>query len=529
MRWPLLQVFVLAALCLCGSAAAADAASEETLEDQVRAQVNQALTRSRPRLVVQDTRLEAVASWMASAALDQRKQRSAIRQRLWQEGVRDFEFCPAVVVGPGEEVLAGLEEVLEDRNVDWSRFNAVGLSVQASGDRTAIALLLTRRSATFVGTQDPRDRIVLRGGYSKPRLFVTNPSGGVERREAHEESGIWTLNLSTEGEGSWLFELMAEGQRGPEVLALWPVRGTAALRRGLFQTRPPAPTVPSTTPDDAAAWVRGGAPGPDRSPTSEDVTAAEDRLWDLIQEARTARGLSTLERLDGIRQAARQQAGDLGRGEAFGHHTSSGTALDRLGQADVLVSRVVENVALAADVSMAHAALMASPAHRANLLDPDVEAAGVGVVLRRDSAGRWSAAVSEVLVELLPDVEAREAILFEHINEARRRGGLLELKLSRVLSNEARKAASWVVDSAGLTLPDGARNSLTRAVRFHYVSVGRIGVDLIVTNDLSAVTDLHHVGGRTYDEVGIGAAVLRQRMGVHAPGTLVAVLVFIER
>ena len=151
------------------------------------------------------------------------------------------------------------------------------------------------------------------------------------------------------------------------------------------------------------------------------------------------------------------------------------------------------------------------------------------MVLRQDSRGRWSAVVSEVFVELLPEVSEREQLLLESLNGARRSAGLLELKSSRVLGNEAREAAQWVVESDGLSLPEAIRQQLAEKVRFHYVGVGRVGVDLIVTNNLAAASQLANLRGRTYDEIGIGAAVLRRTIGVHPPGTLVAVLVFVER
>jgi len=456
--------------------------------------------------------------------------RSGVRLHLWQQGIRDYEFVPLSVRGGPEEILKGLRSSLEDPAGGWDRYNNIGVAVRANNGEFCVALVATRRSMTFVGKGSARDQGYLGGDYESLRLYATDPAGAVSERPSSASDGLWTLDLSTEGEGSWLFEVVGEGPRGPEILALWPQQGSSASRgAGVFERKRSGAAVPDGTPTDAAAWVRGGAPGPNRSPTSEDVVAAETHLWGLIQATRAARGLPALRAIPAVVQAARAHAMDIGRGDQFGHHTSSGGALDRLAAQGVLASRVVENVGRAADVAEVHAALLASPAHRANLLDEEVSAGGIGVVLQRDSRGRWSAIVSEVFVELLTDAATREEELVQDIHRIREEAGLLRLKLSSLLSREARTAAEQIASSGGLDLSAEARQLLVDQIRFHFVSTGRVGIDLMVTNDTDAGADIHHVRGPTYDEVGVGAARLDQRIGTHPPGTLVSVFVFLER
>jgi uncharacterized protein YkwD len=49
--------------------------------------------------------------------------------------------------------------------------------------------------------------------------------------------------------------------------------------------------------------------------------------------------------------------------------------------------RVAENIAVHRDVDEAEAALLRSPGHRANLLDPEFECVGVGVAFATDADG----------------------------------------------------------------------------------------------------------------------------------------------
>jgi uncharacterized protein YkwD len=515
----------------------ADGPSEAVLEARSALQrdatalLKAALTQGKSRLIVEDRRLQGVAEQMAVAAMrGESLGRSGVRLNLWQSGVRDYEFVPFSARGEREAVVTGLKSALADAAAGWERYNNVGVAVRGEPGDFSLALVSTRRNVTFVGKGTARNQAYLGRDYESLRLYATDPAGAVGERTPSVDEGLWTMDLTTEGQGTWIFELVAEGPRGPEILALWPDKTQGEKKRGFsFSKSGRAVSVPDGTPTDAASWVRGGAPGPSRSPTPEDVTAAEQHLWGLIQATRSARGLTALQLVPAVQEAARSHAMDIGRGDSFGHHTSSGTALDRLASSGVLASRVVENVARAADVAEVHAALLASPAHRANLLDESVTGGGIGVVLQRDSRGRWSAIVSELFVELLPEVDVREAQLVDDIHRVREANGLLKLRVSSLLSKEAREAAEKIAESGGLDLSDSARQRIVDQIRFNFVSTGRVGIDLMVTNDTEAGADIKHVRGRTYDEVGVGAARLTQRIGAHPPGTLVSVFVFLER
>ena len=492
--------------------------------------------------------LDAAAAWAAREAFAGRQDTAALRHRLWADGVRDFEFRPLVAVARGIDPAAALGETLADPRIRWGRYTHFALSVVEGGDVTTVAVLLSRRGARFAdGADQGTLGLDLIEGLDRPALFVTRPDGSVERFDAVSVQGAWRVDWDPgRRPGELLLEVVAQGPTGPEVVALWSELVVEGRPRGPGDTGSPEANDPFQGDGPVAwdpyrdrspplrpggGWLVGAAEGPDRSPTAEDAKQAEDHLWLRIQNARAARGLQRLTRSIPMTRAARQHAGELARGEPFGHQTSSGNALDRLTAHGVAASRATENVAAAAHVAEAHAALMASPAHRANLLDEGVDHGAVGVVLQRDARGRWSAMVSEVFARPLPDggVERWADLALDAINATRKSQNLAPVRARDRLVELAQAAAEAVVASGVLDLPAGDRQQLLQQVRFNFNGVQRISVDLIATAEPARAGRLAHALERVFDEVGIGVATLSSPLGGHAAGTPVIVLVFVQR
>lgn len=532
------------------------------LRDQADGLVRRTLQGRTGTLLAADERLDAVARWLAGAALRETPEPAAVRHQLWAEGVRDFEFMPIVVMSDDADPLAALPALLDERSVPWERYNGLAVAAARRGKRRAVAVVLTRRTASFTPTEQPhRLQVRLAAEYREPAVFATRPDGLVDRRPGLSLGDRWELDLSTGVEGAWLFELMAEGPTGPEVVALWPgvdadgSRSTAAGADLLGRAPaaapptggPPDPTdpfpsegpvawnpyaeaEPSSRPADSAGWLSGGTAGPDRSPTPQDARAAEDQLWSLVDATRRSRGLTPLRRDKRITRAARRQARELSSGP-FGHETLSGTALDRLGAEGLTAARVTENIARASDVGQAHAALMASPAHRANLLDPEVTSGGIGVVLRRDPDGRWSAVISEVFAVLLSQEEGVDwpAALSHRINDRRQAAGLDPLVRRDTMSGLAHEVALEVARGDQASLPAERRTELAEQIRFHYMNARNVGIDLVITAEPATVAGLGHALEPRFRELGIGVVRLDDRLGDHAVGSLVVVVLFVER
>ncbi len=108
---------------------------------------------------------------------------------------------------------------------------------------------------------------------------------------------------------------------------------------------------------------------------------AEEKMLALVNAERTKRGLRPLVADPGLTAAARAHARDMFERGYFSHVTPEGlTPSGRLDRAGIPYDVMGENLALAPDTAIAHAGLMNSPGHRANILDADFRRVGIGVI-----------------------------------------------------------------------------------------------------------------------------------------------------
>jgi uncharacterized protein YkwD len=374
------------------------------------------------------------------------------------------------------------------------------------------------------------ERVLLDPGYVRPAVFETAPDGRVERRELLGERGeYWLEAAPTATSGMWMRELLADGPRGPEILALWP----HVVAREATTAADPLGLGPSPYAGEGSGltgWIDGSRPGPDRAPTKDDALLAEDRAWDLVRELRRGRGLPTIARDPAITRAARAHARDIARGESFGHATSSGTALDRLARESVVAVRAVENVARAADVASAQAALLASPSHRANLLDAAVTDGGVGVAVSRGADGRWSVVVTQLFAEVLrgEDGDLGDAVIAA-LRSERAAAGLSAVTRRPLLDTIATEAAREAAEAAITELDEARRRAIVEAARFRMSNATRIAVDLVMGPDTRVAGRAAHALDAALGEVGVGVARLPRAIGELRKGSVAIVLVWVAR
>ena len=138
----------------------------------------------------------------------------------------------------------------------------------------------------------------------------------------------------------------------------------------------------------------GGAaskPTPDRTPGSSWVSPsdpvtydlqAERQLLEMANAERAHAGLAPLKTDEGLVHAARAHAAEMASQNQLSHQFSGEPSLpQRLAASSPLrLEREGENVAMAASPDQAHQALMSSPPHRDNLLSPNFNVAGFGVL-----------------------------------------------------------------------------------------------------------------------------------------------------
>ncbi|MCC6312624.1 MAG: CvpA family protein [Thermomicrobiales bacterium] len=114
---------------------------------------------------------------------------------------------------------------------------------------------------------------------------------------------------------------------------------------------------------------------------------AERALFDLVNAERARAGLRSVAVDDELTSVARAHSEEMFRLGYFDHRSPiSGDPADRLTAAGISYFISGENLALAPSAAKAHDGLMASPGHRANILNPSYTRLGIGIV-RSDRLG----------------------------------------------------------------------------------------------------------------------------------------------
>src|SRR5271166_6155933 len=134
-------------------------------------------------------------------------------------------------------------------------------------------------------------------------------------------------------------------------------------------------------------------------------SAGEQQLVELINQERSREGLQPLAVDERLTQAARKHTELMVKNKALSHQFDGEPSPQmRFVDENLRADRLAENVALEMDVAGAHAVLMNSPPHRANILSPSYNAVGVGVMHSGDLLY-----VTEDFAQRLPDYSELEA------------------------------------------------------------------------------------------------------------------------
>jgi|SRR5215471_9250762 len=159
--------------------------------------------------------------------------------------------------------------------------------------------------------------------------------------------------------------------------------------------------------------------------TSEDP-AAENEILKLANHSRAEAGLSPLRMDDELSAAAREHALRMAANEQLSHQFAGEPALlQRISRVSSSpMDRAGENVAYNSSPEGAHMALMQSPPHRHNLLDPGFNVAGI--------AALWNGGRLYVVQDFgheLPAYSAQQTrgLVVKAISDVRHRAGLPRL------------------------------------------------------------------------------------------------------
>lgn len=147
-------------------------------------------------------------------------------------------------------------------------------------------------------------------------------------------------------------------------------------------TPPPSPS-PSPEPEPEPAPEPSPSPAPGGGGSITDDAGATTRLLQLVNEDRAKEGLGPMASRDDVATIARRHSRSMAEQGEISHNDSYFTAATR---AALAAKALGENVAQNSSIDDAHRRLMASPGHRANVLDGRFSVIGIGVV--RDGNGR---------------------------------------------------------------------------------------------------------------------------------------------
>ncbi len=339
----------------------------------------------------------------------------------WQVGLTDP--IPTIVTvrrggdGPlSDETAAGLREIASQ---DHPTHLGVA-EVERGGERWMVVALSRRRLRLGAVARQfaVGDRLVLEGaieaGLRTPTLSLAHPDGRVEDIPLGD-GPEFLGRVALDARGVWQVELEAVGPEGNTVLANFPV---------YVDTAAPA------SPEDGAAEVVG-AP--------EEVEA---ELLRLLNDARTHASLRPLATLPALTEVARAHCQDMAEHRFVAHNSpTQGTTSDRLQRAGLRSGLTLENVARGYGPREIFDGLMASPGHRANLLNAEVTHVGIGVV--RDPTGNGLLVTQDfIAVATSIDAAAAARSLLRAVNLARQGRGLAVLEERPNLTTAALEAAT---------------------------------------------------------------------------------------
>src|ERR1700686_5915900 len=120
-----------------------------------------------------------------------------------------------------------------------------------------------------------------------------------------------------------------------------------------------------------------------------EVSTAERALFDALNRERAAKCLPALHWDAALAAAAREHATRMAQGNVLSHQLPGEPQVQvRATQAGARFTTIAENIAVAPNSATIHSAWMQSPHHRENILDPELNGVGIGVVKGTDGLFR---------------------------------------------------------------------------------------------------------------------------------------------
>ena len=221
----------------------------------------------------------------------------------------------------------------------------------------------------------------------------------------------------------------------------------------------------------ASAWAEGSTRGAVRIPISEQY------LLFAANQDRAAHGLGPVVYDPSLSVAASMHAREMAAHGTISHQFPGEMDLsERASRYGVRFSLITENVAIASTSAEAHSLWMASPGHRANLLDPKVNTIGIAVLMRGDEAFAVEDFASKVEVRTIEEQETAVSRLVGGIGLVRVEPNQAEARATCAMSTgfSGSRRPSFIMRYTSSTLED-VPAELRRRIesgRYHVALVG---------------------------------------------------------
>jgi uncharacterized protein YkwD len=305
-------------------------------------------------------------------------------------------------------------------------------------------------------------------------LIVTTPDGKVTEQPLKLSPGrrFDSTVRFDRGPGEYSVEITASGNLGPLVVDLM------HCYAGVEYPPPPMP--------------------PKKAPISADVRDGEQLMFDLINQARAQARLPALVYDDRLSETARQHSEDMFQNEYFAHDSPTvGNIGERMAKAGISARKFTENIANNQDLAAAHQELMDSPAHRKNILDPDLTRVGVGIV----RAGNGQLLVTEDFMEEYRayDTAALAQQLIQGLNDLRGGSRIPALAESAALSDIALANSRAMMAVRKLN-----QSRLKELIAQRRLRLKSIEVLLFESADPAAPAQAAEAQKARYQEIGVG-------------------------
>ncbi|AGB40106.1 uncharacterized protein with SCP/PR1 domains [Halobacteroides halobius DSM 5150] len=148
---------------------------------------------------------------------------------------------------------------------------------------------------------------------------------------------------------------------------------------GLFETEQPTSNSTEASDNSSPVSVTIETDWTAREVTS--LTKAEEKMVEMVNQARVKKGLSPLKVDYRLVKIARAKSRDLIKEDYFSHYSPNyGSPFDMMRKLNINYYLAGENLAGASSVEVAFEELMKSKSHRNNILHPDFTHIGIGII-----------------------------------------------------------------------------------------------------------------------------------------------------